>query len=113
MAARVSDEIDVRVRAGIPAFTVNTEWWVSSEYLPTKLNPKHNPTPSLCIHQYKGILSARLSRLLVIWFVFFFVMIATIAEKKILKKSSAIEWHMVGYLWFVVTCGNSRAPGAW
>ena len=26
MAARVSDEIDVRVRAGIPAFTVNTEW---------------------------------------------------------------------------------------
>lgn len=42
------------------------------------------------------------------------MMIATIAEKKkILKKSSAIEWRMIGYLWFVVTCGNSSAPGAW
>lgn len=41
------------------------------------------------------------------------MMIATIAEKKNLKKSSAIEWRMIGYLWFVVTCGNSSAPGAW
>ena len=41
------------------------------------------------------------------------MMIATIAEKKNLKKSSAIEWRMIGYLWFVVTLGNSSAPGAW
>ena len=91
MAARVSDEIDVLVRAAIPAFSVKLEWWVSSEYLPPKLNPlyptetQNNPIPLYSPIQRNLVGSALKAVCYLICLLL--MMIATIAEKKKFKKN--------------------------
>ena len=107
MAARVSDEIDVRVRAGIPAYTVNMDWWVSSEYLPPKLNPLYptetqpNPIPLYSPIQTNLVGSALKAVCYLICLRFYNDCYN--CWKKKLKK---IVSDRMAYGWLLVVCGN-------